>query len=249
MDIMISEQAGVRYLHFGSTWVQGAMRIARPWALELEYTREMMTCLLLRPESGWPRRALLVGLGAGSLTKFLRRWRPECRLTVVEIEPRVVAAARQHFRLPEEDDRLRIAIGDGADLVATTRTRFDLILVDGYDAKAGTGRLNTLPFFLDCKGHLTDDGMLVSNLLSRRKDFRRSLSAMQEAFDGRVLALAPCEGGNVVALAAVGETVEARLADLRVAARNLKRESDLNLLSTLARLESSATAAGGRLAL
>jgi hypothetical protein len=40
--IDISEQAGVRYLHFGSTWIQGAMRIARPWNLELEYTREMM---------------------------------------------------------------------------------------------------------------------------------------------------------------------------------------------------------------
>jgi spermidine synthase len=38
-SIEISEERGVRYLHFGSPWVQGAMRIARPWALELEYTR------------------------------------------------------------------------------------------------------------------------------------------------------------------------------------------------------------------
>ena len=28
MDIEVSEEAGVRYLHFGSDWVQGAMRIA-----------------------------------------------------------------------------------------------------------------------------------------------------------------------------------------------------------------------------
>ena len=34
-SVDISEEAGVRYLHFGSDWVQGAMRIARPWALEL----------------------------------------------------------------------------------------------------------------------------------------------------------------------------------------------------------------------
>ena len=50
IEIEVSEEAGVRYLHFGSDWVQGAMRIARPWSLELDYTREMMTCLLLRPE-------------------------------------------------------------------------------------------------------------------------------------------------------------------------------------------------------
>jgi hypothetical protein len=41
----ISEETGVRYLHFGSDWIQGAMRIARPWSLELAYTREMMAGL------------------------------------------------------------------------------------------------------------------------------------------------------------------------------------------------------------
>ena len=48
-SIEISEERGVRYLHFGSHWIQGAMRVARPWALELEYTRDMMLALLLRP--------------------------------------------------------------------------------------------------------------------------------------------------------------------------------------------------------
>ncbi len=51
-SIEVSEEAGVRYLHFGSPWVQGAMRIARPWSLELEYTRDMMMALLLRPSRG-----------------------------------------------------------------------------------------------------------------------------------------------------------------------------------------------------
>ena len=76
----------MRYLHFGSDWVQGAMRIARPWSLELAYTREMMAGLLLRG-SNWPRSALLVGLGAGSLAKFIYRNLPDCRTTVVEINP------------------------------------------------------------------------------------------------------------------------------------------------------------------
>src|SRR5438270_4756895 len=94
-SIEISEQAGVRYLHFGSHWIQGAMRIARPNALELEYTRDMMLALLLRRGARWPRRVLLIGLGAASLTKFLYRHRPHASLVVVEIEPDVVSAARQ----------------------------------------------------------------------------------------------------------------------------------------------------------
>ncbi|MEP7062594.1 MAG: spermidine synthase, partial [Betaproteobacteria bacterium] len=30
MSIEVSEEDGVRYLHFGTHWIQGAMRIARP---------------------------------------------------------------------------------------------------------------------------------------------------------------------------------------------------------------------------
>jgi len=52
IPIDISEEAGVRTLHFGSDWIQGAMRIARPWNLELEYTREMMASLLLKLSGG-----------------------------------------------------------------------------------------------------------------------------------------------------------------------------------------------------
>jgi spermidine synthase len=52
LNIDISEEAGVRYLHFGSSWIQGAMRIARPFALELDYTREMMVPLLLHGPTG-----------------------------------------------------------------------------------------------------------------------------------------------------------------------------------------------------
>ena len=52
---MSVRDAGVRYLHFGSEWVQGAMRIRRPFALELAYTREMLAGLLLHDARG--RRA------------------------------------------------------------------------------------------------------------------------------------------------------------------------------------------------
>jgi len=249
VEILVSESAGVRYLHFSSDWVQGAMRIARPWALELDYTREMMASLLLRPEPHWPRRVLLIGLGAASLTKFLHRHRPDARLTVVEIEPAVVATARQHFKLPEESSHLRIVIDDGADFVAGSRARFDLIMVDGFDADARTGMLDTLPFYTNCQMRLTDEGLLVTNLLSRRKGFQDSVGRLREAFGGRALAFPSCDAGNAVAFAAIGTTVDTSLSELRSAARLLKKDTGLNLLPTLARLEGWHSCAGGRLVL
>ena len=237
----------MRFLHFGSPWIQGAMRIARPWALELEYTREMMLPLVLRADPQWPASVLQVGLGAASLTRFLYRNRPRARLTVVEILPEVVAAARQFFKLPDDPARLAIEMGDGHDFVAAARSRYDLILVDGFDAKGRSGMLDTLPFYLNCRERLTSRGMVAVNLLTRRRGVAPSIARMAQAFDGRVLLLPPSEAGNAVAVAADGRAVNATFAQLRAAAIALKGSSGLNLLPTLARLE--AHAGGGFLAL
>jgi spermidine synthase len=245
VDIQISEEAGVRYLHFSSDWVQGAMRVARPWALELDYTREMMACLLLHPEPEWPRNVLLIGLGAGSLTKFLHRHRPAARLTVAEIEPAVVAAARQYFKLPEEDARFNIAIAEGAEFVAKSKKRWDLILVDGYDEDARTGMLDTLPFYAAACTRLSDEGLLVTNLLSKRKDFRDSVARLRQAFDDRALAFPSCDSGNAVAFAASGEPLSLPLEELKENALVLKRETGLNLLPTVTRLARSKACPGG----
>ena len=236
-QIVISEERGVRYLHFGSPWVQGAMRIARPWALELEYTRELMMPLLLRRERRWPARVLQVGLGAASVTRFLHRHRPEARVTVVEILPEVVEAARRSFRLPEASAHLAIVVGDACDYVAASRGRYDLIVLDGFDAKGRAGMLASAPFSAACSARLAPGGMLAVNLLTRRKSAAASVQRLREAFGEHVLALPPSEPGNVVALAAPGGLELGSMRELREAARALKAETGLDLAPTLARLD------------
>jgi spermidine synthase len=243
--IDISEEAGVRYLHFGSLWIQGAMRIARPWHLELDYTREMMASLLMRDDSHFPRKVLLIGLGAASLTKFVYRNFPLARLTVVEIEPRVVAAARQFFKLPDDPKRLNIAIGDGAQFIAENDKNYDLILVDGFDEDARPGELDTLPFYQMCRARLTDNGIMAVNLLGRSRGYAPSLQRLRDAFDTRALAFPSCDSGNVIALAATGAHIRISLDDLKEQAENLKTETGLNLLPTLTRIEQSQTCPGG----
>ena len=244
-SIDISEEAGVRYLHFGSTWVQGAMRIARPWHLELEYTKEMMASLLMRDDTQFPRRVLLIGLGAASLTKFIYRNCPLAKLTVVEIEPRVVAAARQFFKLPDDPLRLRIVIADGAQFIAENDKTYDLILVDGFDEDARPGELDTLPFYQMCRSRLNDNGILAVNLLGRSRGYATSLERLREAFDTRALAFPSCASGNVIALAATGSPIRIGLDDLKEQAGALKKNTGLNLLPTLTRIEQSQTCPGG----
>lgn len=247
--IDIREEAGVRYLHFGSEWIQGAMRIARPWNLELEYTREMMASLLLRDDANWPRKVLLIGLGAASLTKFLYRHYPLAHLTVVEIEPAVVASARQFFKLPEDTKRINLVIGDGVEYVLNNGKKFDLILVDGYDENASSGALDTLPFYQGCRARLSGEGILSVNLLTSDRRFDGSIKRIAEAFDDRVLAFPSCESGNAIAFTADGDPVEISLYDLREKALALNKATGLNLMPAIARLERSQCCIGGILKL
>ena len=230
----------MRYLHFGSRWIQGAMRVARPFSLELEYTRDMMLPLLLHAESSWPRTVLSIGLGAASLAKFLHRHRRRSAQTIIEIEPAVIAAARQYFRLPDESARFRIEIADATDYVASSDRRFDLVLVDGYDAHGRVAALDTLPFYCNCQARLSDRGVLAVNLLTRNHGARASLDRIGAAFQHRSVALPTCASGNVVALATAGEIVEVSYVELMKRARRTLRATGLNLLKTVARMREHA---------
>ncbi len=235
--IEIHETRGVRTLHFGSDWVQGAMRVNRPWDLELAYTREMMASLLLSAQ--WPAMPvtiLQIGLGAGSLTRFIYRYLPDARQTVVELSPAVVSAAQQMFHLPPQSERLIIEINEGARWLAETTQCFDLILVDGYDADAKTGSLESPSFYQSCRAHLNPGGLLVTNLLSRSPRFLETGLTLNTAFGGRVRFLPQTPGGNVIALASAADTCGLDEGELRGRAAVLVQSCHLDLLPLVDRI-------------
>jgi len=236
-SLEVSEEAGVRNLHFGSEWIQGSMRIRRPFALELAYTREMMACLLLRPEKDWPQRALLIGLGAGSLAKYIYLHLPQSRITAVEIDARIPPLALQQFSLPEDPRRLKIVIADAADYIKQSGRKFDAIFADGYGPKGPVAMLDTSEFYTACRKRLTSQGLLISNLLSRSRGYAASAERIHEAFEQRSLVFPSLDSGNAIAFAACGEAVDVTLAEMRAQALKLKQQSGLDLRPTITRLQ------------
>ena len=245
-SIEISEKAGVRYLHFSADFIQGAMRIKKPNALELAYTREMMAGLLLR-ESPWPREVLLIGLGAGSLAKFIYHGLPRSKITIVEIDPQVEIIARVHFMLPEDPQRIHILIGDGADYMRQGSKKFDAIFIDGFDKEGRAGMLDTLPFYQACRARLTDCGLMSVNLLGRSRGFQASAERIAKAFEGRSLVFPSCDTGNAVAFGAGDEAVDVPLDTLIERATQLKAQNALNLLPTIPRLQIAGKLSKGHL--
>src|SRR4051812_48911219 len=128
-SVYISEKFGVRTLHIGSDTVQSSMRLARPNDLEVSYTRSMMAFLLFNED---PRKVLMLGLGGGSLAKFVYHRLPQACTVAVEINPRVIAVARQFFQMPPDNERLQLVVADGAEYVGNEKLRADVIMVDGY---------------------------------------------------------------------------------------------------------------------
>lgn len=207
-SIDISERNGVRTLHFGSRWVQGAMRIKRPFDLELAYARDMLFPLFLNSEEGWPRRILQIGLGAGSLAKWCYRYLPAAEITVLEIDARVYAAARQFFELPANDARLNVLVEDGVAWLMASDASWDLILLDGYDADGKSGGLSSLEFYQRCRELLSPRGVLSVNTLGlpnkNASGMDEGEAALHKAFegdDGAVIRLPACESGNRIFLA------------------------------------------------
>jgi spermidine synthase len=206
--VEVVEERGVRSLHLGTGAIQSSMRISRPWDLELAYTRAMMAFLLFVPV---PAEVLMIGLGGGSLAKYIRKHRPETRIKVVEINPEVVSAARGHFFLPQDDEFLEVHIEDGTSYVPRHRGSADVILLDGYDAGNQVESLATSKFYRDCRRALKPGGVLSVNLWGQDRDFADYFARLVDAFDGQVCSM-PIQGKtNVVVLALNSEDGPARL--------------------------------------
>lgn len=197
--VTLSELEGVRYLHFGTPWVQGAMRIRKPDWLELEYAQQMMTWMLFQQT---PANIVQLGLGTGALTKFCYRQFPESNVTAVELNPAVIQICQSMFKLPAEDDRLTILEMDAQQYITDPHIKnsIDILQVDLYDATARGPVLDTPEFYQACYKSLTDNGIMTINLFGDHPSYAKNLKAMKTAFK-YIYCLPEVHEGNVIAIA------------------------------------------------
>jgi spermidine synthase len=195
---VLSGQRGLLTLHFGSNYIQSQMRVNEPDFLALAYTRTMMS---FESFLAHPREIALIGLGGGSIAKWCHRHHPQAKLTVVEINPHVIAV-RDAFRIPPDSERLRILCADGAAFLADPPLRYDLLLIDCFTSNSAPPALSSQVFFDNCRAALTPNGLMVANLCFQRH--RAVLSRIRKSFRGQVL-LSTDRDGNTVTFACKGK--------------------------------------------
>ena len=231
-SIAVSDSRGVRTLHVGGEAIQSSMRLDDPFALALDYTRCMMAFLLFLPQ---PRAALMIGLGGGSLPKFFHKNLRKTAVRVVELDPRVVAAARTQFSLPPDDARLEVLIGDGAD--ALSPECCDVLVVDAYADEAHVPKFASAGFYDAAFLALGEQGALVVNFMDDDPKFDLYLQRLERAFGGAVLALRALYDPNVIAIALKGVPGRIEWQKLQARARELEARLGLPFPRYVSRLK------------
>jgi spermidine synthase len=227
-SIAVSETRGVRTLHVGGEAIQSSMRLEDPYALALDYTRCMMAFLLFHPE---PRAAMMIGLGGGSLAKFFLRHLRKTKLRVVELDERIVAAAREHFALPPD---FYVEIGDGAE--ALTPECCDVLVVDAFEDELHVPRLASGEFYDGAFLALAEPGALVVNFMNDDPKLDTTLQKLERAFGGAVLCMPALYDPNILAFAFKGIAPRVSWAALRSRAEQLQSRLGLPFMRYVARL-------------
>ncbi|WP_251368849.1 spermidine synthase [Polynucleobacter sp. MWH-Braz-FAM2G] len=226
--VTFSESGGIRYLHFGTELIQGAMRIRDPDEIYLEYNQQMMAWLLFLETKPGMKVAQL-GLGTGALTKFQHRHCPSVKTTVVELNPAVIVSARSMFFTPDDDRKLETIQTDAKQFVQSSKNKnqFDAVQVDLYDAICDGPAVSSLDFYKGCYDILKEPGVMTVNLFSRHKSFNLNLKNICEAFNNRVLLFPESHDCNVVAMAFKGPKLEAEWQEVSKRAKLLQEKTGL----------------------
>ncbi|WP_457574830.1 fused MFS/spermidine synthase [Desulfolithobacter sp.] len=235
--ITVREDGWRRTLHIDGETLQSSMLLAEPVRLDLEYSQAMMCSLLFRPE---PESVLLVGLGGGSLVRFLLRFCSRVRIDVAEIDTEVVRIARRYFFVPE-NDRLRIFPVPGQELVADrlgAGARYDIVLLDAFDDHGPARALLEERFLAQCQALLGPDGVFAMNLWNRpQDDFPTHWERLRSLFgNGTCRLIVGRARTNGIVFGLPGSVHGRYLMQLKPVATALSRRTGINFVRFLRRL-------------
>ena len=223
--VEVIEHKGVRSLHLGTQHRQSSMLVAEPQRLHLAYIRAMMGCLLFKETID---ETLLVGLGGGSIAKYLLHHFSGCRIKALERSRNVVKIARSFFGLPL-DPRLKIIIDDGGHYICQRieemRGQYGVLFVDAFDQDGISTSVNNEAFFDACKMLLRDNGLLVINLWGTDKAlFEQYAWYLGRVFNWRILFLPVRGKGNIIGFAFADGVKKKTFAELKTRAAALERQ-------------------------
>jgi spermidine synthase len=181
-NILITKRGpfvAMSFRRYGSDYTESISNLIDWTELPVGYT-QVMTVGLAYPENA-PSRALMIGLGGGSLTSYLAGYLPELQIDNVELDRGVIAAAKKYFGLKERAG-VRLIEGDGRVFLMRQSKTYDLILIDAFRGGYVPFHLLTKEFYHLLVRRLEPKGVAVFNLHQGTKLFDSTLKTLSTVF-------------------------------------------------------------------
>jgi spermidine synthase len=159
-------------------YIESIVDLKDPDAMPVPYN-QTMTAALAYPKA--PKRILMIGLGAGSISTYLGRAMPDAQIDVVELDPGVISAGKDYFGL-RETDKVRLIAGDGRVYLNRHKDLYDLILLDAFRELGIPFHLLTREFYTLVKEHLAPGGAMASNVAANTKLYLSTLVTLGAVF-------------------------------------------------------------------
>ena len=228
--IEVIESRVERSLHFGTPAKQSSYLLSEPHYLYLSYTRAMLASLVFAPK---PKRILLIGLGGGSLVKFLLNHLPDCEIDAIELRNAVYQTARDFFQLPD-DLRLSVHIDDIRHhlqcITDSHAGHYDLILVDAFVNDGISESVIDNPFFKSIYEILKPKGILSMNLWhDDLYVYEETIAAINATFGNSAMKIPLDDKENVITLIRKGLQLQPFDRDLVQRAKSLQSSTQIEL--------------------
>jgi spermidine synthase len=224
--VEVVEDEKHRSLHFGNPVNQSEMSLNDPYALTLDYTRVMAMALLFHSS---PRSVLNLGVGGGSIPKFLWKYFPECHLDLVERSPLVADISYNYFSFPK-DARLQYHIVDALDFLKESTEKYDLIFIDLFQQKGPSEIVLKPDFFRLCQERARDkNSIIICHLWSTapKDTIMQSVHKLYETF-GKNMLIVQAEHNSIVLLIFSSEAERFSVSDIVRSAERLESQTHLN---------------------
>ena len=183
--VSVAQRGAEIILSIGSGATQSATVPDQPLTLPLAYTRFMMLACVLAPRLD---SVLHIGLGGGTMVRFLHACFPGLRQLAIEINPAVINAAYGDFGL-DAVPTLEVVTGDAVALLPDIEERFDVVFLDAFDDDKTPAGLITADSLRQLGDHLNPEGWLAANVyagnLSVRALHRRWRAAFAQVLQTR----------------------------------------------------------------
>jgi spermidine synthase len=232
MQVEVSEQDGVISMHIGSITIQSSMRLDNPYHLELDYTQAMSMAALFLEN---PKEILCIGLGGGTMPKFFYRLYSKTKLTILELNPKVIQIAKHFFKLPISK-RFNIIQSDGIQYIYEVDKKYDLLISDAFEDYGLPDEFCTISYFESCRNVLSEKGIFMINLFGSDPKTPLYRDRINLVFDQQVLYVESSKPGNIIVFAFNEKNVEYIIDILRQKIKSLEINYDLDLMLYFSRL-------------